>query len=108
MNDGVGRRETRAELVREVTVQLSQPSPRGFAPQLELPRACGRGRQRSRWALIGGLLVLVCGRQLSLRHGEVVRAMVPALYEKAREAQTADARHRLGVPWIARDHDQPD
>ena len=27
-----------------VALRLSQPSPRGSAPQLERPRACGRGR----------------------------------------------------------------
>src|SRR3974377_1921131 len=28
---------------------MSQPSPRGFAPQLHRPRACGRLRPRRRW-----------------------------------------------------------
>ena len=37
-------------------LQLSQPSPRGFAPQLERPRASSQGSQRSRWALIGALV----------------------------------------------------
>src|SRR6266481_356100 len=37
-------------------VRPSQPSPRGFAPQLELPRARGRVSQRSRWAPIAALL----------------------------------------------------
>src|SRR6266436_2122263 len=39
LNDGVCRRETRAELIPQINrTTLSQPSPRGFAPQLEQPR----------------------------------------------------------------------